>query len=194
MSKRDLLHLANSVYSAFIGLSFRVAQMLGLHKDPSRFKSLDPISAEVRRRIWWHVVHLDVSIAVASGLPPIIDLHCWDVQKPSELKDEYIGTAGGEQYDKSVAAGMRYPDRADDPDDISGSSMVSTGGILAGGKLSSTCKPFLQRRQRHPRLIRFRRDAKSTRQTVWQDLSVYGRPVGYEGVVSRYDSGSGIKN
>ena len=129
----------NYVCSAFIGLSFRVAQLLGLHKDPTHYK-FDPISAEVRRRIWWHVVHLDVSIAVASGLPPIIDLHCWDVQKPTELKDEYIGTAEGEQYDKSVATGMRFPDRADDPEDVNGSSMVSTGGILAGGKLSSTCK------------------------------------------------------
>ncbi|KAI9688463.1 MAG: hypothetical protein M1822_001412 [Bathelium mastoideum] len=123
---------------AFIGLSFRMAQMLGLHRDPQHFKSLDPISAEVRRRIWWHVVHLDVSIAVASGLPPIIDLHCWDVQKPTELKDEAIGTPDGLQYDRSVAAGNRVRDSADDPEDVNGHSMVSTGGVLAGGKFSST--------------------------------------------------------
>ncbi|KAL9097190.1 MAG: hypothetical protein Q9165_000617 [Trypethelium subeluteriae] len=124
--------------SAFVGLSFRVAQMLSLHQDPTHFKPFDPISAEVRRRIWWHIVHLDVSIAVASGLPPVIDLHCWDVQKPTELKDEYIGTAEGIEYDKTVAAGIRFPDRADDLEDLNGTSMVSTGGILAGGKLSST--------------------------------------------------------
>lgn len=172
LSKIRSFYLTNSVYSAFIGLSFRVAQMLRLNEDPSHFKSLDPISAEVRRRIWWHVVHLDVSIAVASGLPPIIDLHCWNVQKPSELKDEYIGTAEGEQYDKSVAAGIHLPDRADDPDDVNGPSMVSTGGILAGGKLSSTCKQFIKRLHTNSRLIDFRRDAKSPFQTLWQDLSV----------------------
>ena len=141
--------------------------MLGLHKDPSHFNSLDPVGAEVRRRLWWHVVHLDVSIAVASGLPPIIDLHCWDVQKPSELKDEYIGTAEGVQYDKDVAAGIRFPDRADDPDNINGSSMVSTGGILAGGKLSSTCMPTPYSRYQQPRLTLYRRNAKGSFQTLW---------------------------
>lgn len=47
---------------AFIGLAYRVAQMLGLHRDPSHFSSLGPIVAEVRRRVWWLLVHIDISV------------------------------------------------------------------------------------------------------------------------------------
>jgi hypothetical protein len=44
---------------SFIGVAVRVAQMLGLHKDPSHFKaSVLPIPAEVHRRVWWHVFHV----------------------------------------------------------------------------------------------------------------------------------------
>lgn len=47
---------------AFIGLAYRVAQMLGLHRDPSHFSSLPPIVAEVRRRVWWLLVNIDISV------------------------------------------------------------------------------------------------------------------------------------
>jgi len=52
---------------AFIGIAYRVSQMLGLHRDPSSFSTIPPNVAEVRRRVWWFLVHIDTIIALAAG-------------------------------------------------------------------------------------------------------------------------------
>lgn len=119
---------------AFVGLSLRVANMLGLHKDPNHFPQLTIVEAEVRRRVWWQLIHIDVCVAVAAGLPPMIDLTAWDVQHICELRDDQIGTAAGNQYLDDVREGRRPADSAANPCDISDTSMVTTGGILAASK------------------------------------------------------------
>lgn len=124
----------------FVGLAFRIAQMLGLHKDPKHFPSLSPVVAEVRRRVWWQLFHIDVLIAAASGLPPIIEKVQWDVQELSELKDEYIGTPEGAAYEEAVARGERIPDSPDNPHHLTSTSMVSAASILAIGKHRSSGK------------------------------------------------------
>jgi len=66
---------------------------MGLHRDGSLFRGLNEIDKEVRRRIWWHIVYLDVQAAVATGLPPLggSDDSAFDTKMISELKDELIG-------------------------------------------------------------------------------------------------------
>lgn len=44
----------------------RAAQQLGLHREASR-KRLGPVQSELGRRIWWHLVDLDIQSAVAAG-------------------------------------------------------------------------------------------------------------------------------
>ncbi|KAL4807207.1 fungal-specific transcription factor domain-containing protein [Aspergillus unguis] len=75
---------------SFIGVAVRVAQMLGLHKDAMHFSSNTPmqIMAEVRRRVWWHIFALDVLVATAAGLPPLIDHDSFDVALPSGVREE----------------------------------------------------------------------------------------------------------
>ena len=119
--------------SAFIGTAVRVAQMLGLNKEPSQFKQIPPIAAEVRRRVWWHVFNVDVLVAVASGLHPLIDQDSWDVQPVCELKEEYIGTTEGLLYQKAVAEAKIRPSRVDET-----GSLVSPSGIFIAGKLADT--------------------------------------------------------
>ena len=43
--------------SLYVGLALRVAQTMGLHRDPSHF-NIEPAEAETRRRVWWHIVYL----------------------------------------------------------------------------------------------------------------------------------------
>ena len=127
---------------AFVGLALRVATMLGLHKDPSHFRGMSPIEAEIRRRVWWQLVHIDVLVAIASGLPPMVDLKAWDVKDISELKEEYFGTEVGTQYTQAIQSGQQEPDSVADPRDPENASMVSTIGILVAGKLRATCKSY----------------------------------------------------
>ncbi len=49
------------------GIAIRVAQSLGLHRDPARF-GLSPFESEVRRRLWWHIVTHDGRAAEDHGL------------------------------------------------------------------------------------------------------------------------------
>ncbi len=102
---------------AFIGMTLRLANMLGLHKDPTHFNSFTLIESEERRRTWHHLVHVDVTVAVAAGLPPLIDLHSWNVNELSELEDRYIVST---EQDKDEEA-LRLK--------------LSTAGMLVCGKL-----------------------------------------------------------
>ena len=115
----------------FIGLALRVAQSMGLHRDGSLY-GIDPVEAEVRRRVWWHILHLDVMTALASGLPPLVNGEdLYDTRPISELKDEYIGTPEGIEYERAVAEGRRSPDTPDDP--VDGTKTSMTAAARRGG-------------------------------------------------------------
>lgn len=90
-------------------------------------------------------MHIDVLVAMASGLPPLVDSSTCDVRPLTELKDEYIGTPEGIEYDQAVSNGTRPKAHADDPDSANKDSPVWAGGILVCGKLRTTGK-FAQRR------------------------------------------------
>lgn len=86
---------------SFIGVAVRVAQILGLHKDPRQFESqtkIVPVAAEVRRRVWWHVFALDVLVATAAGLPPLIESNSFNVALPTDLREDLWNTPQGELY------------------------------------------------------------------------------------------------
>ncbi|EEH16047.2 hypothetical protein PABG_06134 [Paracoccidioides brasiliensis Pb03] len=53
--------------SLFISLALRVAQSKGLHRDPAQV-GISACEAETRRRVWWHIVHMDGVVAMSSGL------------------------------------------------------------------------------------------------------------------------------
>ena len=69
-----------------VGLAVRLAQMLGLNKDPSHFPTIDPATAETRRRIWWYLFYVDVNVAAAAGLPTLVEDQSWDVDPISEAE------------------------------------------------------------------------------------------------------------
>lgn len=120
--------------SLFISLAVRVAQTLGLHRDPSQF-NIEPCEREFRRRVWWHIVHMDSVIAMSSGLPPLLSEDTyWDVRETSEVKDTLLSTIQAEQYEHLVSTGQRPPDNPDDPTVCGGPSMVNVYYLSARGK------------------------------------------------------------
>lgn len=120
--------------SLFISMALRVAQTMGLHRDPAQF-GIQSSDAEARRRIWWHIVHMDSVVAMSSGLPPLVnDENFWDVRETSEVKDTLLGTPQAEQYTKLVTNNLRPRDNPDDPTICGGSSMVNVFYLCARGK------------------------------------------------------------
>ncbi|RDW89843.1 putative C6 transcription factor [Aspergillus mulundensis] len=120
--------------SLFVSLAMRVAQTMGLHRDPANF-GIPASEAEGRRRMWWHIVHMDGVVSMSSGLPPLVtDENFWDVRDTSEFKDTLIGTPEAEQYERQVRAGLRPRDNPDDPTVCGGPSMVNVYYLAARGK------------------------------------------------------------
>ncbi|KAJ1330813.1 C6 transcription factor AsaR [Microdochium nivale] len=52
---------------AFLGLAVRLAQSLGVHRDGSAFPRMSLFEAEMRRRLWWHLVGQDKRAAEDHG-------------------------------------------------------------------------------------------------------------------------------
>jgi len=120
--------------SLFVSLAMRVAQTMGLHRDPAKF-GIEPSEAEYRRRLWWHIMHMDGVVAMSSGLPPLIsDENYWDVCETSEIKDTLLGSPAAERYEQLVKTNQRLPDNPDDPSICGGPSMVNVFYLTARGK------------------------------------------------------------
>ncbi|KAH8802543.1 fungal-specific transcription factor domain-containing protein [Xylogone sp. PMI_703] len=71
------------------GLAVRIAQALGLHRDGAKF-GLRPFDIEMRRRLWWQVLILDIRAADDHGCDPTIIHDTYDTKLPSNCDDEEI--------------------------------------------------------------------------------------------------------
>jgi hypothetical protein len=81
-----------SYLAPFSGFGFlpqviRFAQSMRLHSDK---KSSNPVEQEICRRIWWHLLFLDIESTIATGLPPIIHHSRYTTPLPSLLQDQSI--------------------------------------------------------------------------------------------------------
>ena len=86
----------------FLPQAIRVAQSLSLHVDGGT--SL--VGDEVKRRIWWHLVFLDVQASIASGLPCIIHQDDYTTQMPSNVWDSDIS---GQHNESQFETPQRTP-------------------------------------------------------------------------------------
>ncbi|GAP90853.1 putative fungal specific transcription factor domain-containing [Rosellinia necatrix] len=68
------------------GTVMRIAQKMGYHRDGEQF-NLSPFEAEMRRRLWWHVLTQDSRYAMMSGLSHSWVPSNWDTKMPQNLDD-----------------------------------------------------------------------------------------------------------
>lgn len=73
-------HLAPFTAFGFLPLAIRFAQSLRLHIDRNTGNDLD---RNIQRRLWWHLLFLDVESTIASGLPAIISSVSYTTNMPS---------------------------------------------------------------------------------------------------------------
>jgi hypothetical protein len=75
------------------GTTIRLAQKMGYHRDASYLNrnsnmKISVFDAEMRRRTWYTLEHLDISFGFLLGVPPIINGAEVDTKLPSNLHDE----------------------------------------------------------------------------------------------------------
>jgi len=68
------------------GTVIRIAQKMGYHRDGELLK-LTPFETEMRRRIWWQIIHHDAKLAIMSGLNTIFHHDMYDTKQPLNLSD-----------------------------------------------------------------------------------------------------------
>ena len=95
-------------------LIVQIAQSLGLHREPLNM-GIDPEEAELRRRLWWHIINLDILCFALTALPPVVNWQYWAVKPITEVKDPSLSRPETVKYLEDVASGARPPDRCDDP-------------------------------------------------------------------------------
>ncbi|KID98065.1 fungal specific transcription factor domain-containing protein, partial [Metarhizium majus ARSEF 297] len=80
---------------ALTGLVIRIAQGMGLHRDGTHLK-LSPFETEIRRRIWWAILVLDLRSAEELGTDMTISERSYDTLKPSNINDSDISPGSTE--------------------------------------------------------------------------------------------------
>ncbi|KAH8879761.1 hypothetical protein GQ53DRAFT_853391 [Thozetella sp. PMI_491] len=71
------------------GVLIRIAQKMGLHRDGEEL-GLPPFEAEMRRRLWWQIVLLDMGYGVASGYLDTAFPWDWHTELPQNVSDADI--------------------------------------------------------------------------------------------------------
>ncbi|KAL6796198.1 fungal-specific transcription factor domain-containing protein [Trichoderma sp. SZMC 28013] len=71
------------------GVAIRLARKMGLHRDGT-FLGLSPFETEMRRRLWWHLAHVDCRTADVMGTKPSPEISSGDTQKPINVDDEEL--------------------------------------------------------------------------------------------------------
>lgn len=77
---------------AYVGVALRSALRMGLHRFHTR--GVNPIEAEVRKRVFWVCRKMDVYVGAMLGLPQTLSDDDIDQEFPLEVDDEYITEEG----------------------------------------------------------------------------------------------------
>ncbi|KAF1956778.1 hypothetical protein CC80DRAFT_412928, partial [Byssothecium circinans] len=85
-------------HSALVGTCIRLAECMGLHRDPSSYTN-NPIEIQIRRLIWFQVAYLDLRTSEATGPRPQIRRDEFDTHFPLNVDDDELEQAAqrGEQ-------------------------------------------------------------------------------------------------
>ncbi len=72
---------------SLMGLVICNAEKLGVHRDGSLL-GLSPVETEERRRLWWQMQHINLGLAVMTGVTPITLMADWDAKLPLNIEDD----------------------------------------------------------------------------------------------------------
>lgn len=77
----------NDTLFVLSGVAVRLARKMNLHRDGSSL-GLSSFEAEMRRRLWWHIAHMDYRTADFVGAKPSMDIFSGDAKMPLNIADK----------------------------------------------------------------------------------------------------------
>ncbi|KAH8889415.1 hypothetical protein GQ53DRAFT_216107 [Thozetella sp. PMI_491] len=76
-----------------LGSVVRMAMTMGLHRDPSEFPQLSVFSGEIRRRLWFAIMDMDLQVALLCNLPCAARDDEYSCAPPRNLDDSQLTPA-----------------------------------------------------------------------------------------------------
>ncbi|CAI4218120.1 unnamed protein product [Parascedosporium putredinis] len=70
-----------------LGFIVRMAMTMGLHRDPGEFTQVSAFQGEMRRRLWFTILDMDLYISLASNLPCLLREGDFTCKPPRNLDD-----------------------------------------------------------------------------------------------------------
>ncbi|KAL4741924.1 hypothetical protein BDV11DRAFT_203221 [Aspergillus similis] len=85
---RQAIACDGDLVGATTGLLVREAMMMGLHRNPAHFPSMTPFWAEIRKRIWWTILELELQSSLHLGISLAFSWEDFDCPRPLNVEDE----------------------------------------------------------------------------------------------------------
>ena len=73
-----------------LGSVVRRAMTMGLHRDPSEFPQITIFGGEIRRRLWFTIMEMDVHASLFCSLPAVVRYGEYSCYPPRNLDDEEL--------------------------------------------------------------------------------------------------------
>lgn len=84
---RQVYSLSETAEWVSSGSLVKYAMAMGLHRDPTKFQSIPPEDHELRRRLFYTVLELDLQYCLNSGMQPTLRLGDWDTVLPEVTQE-----------------------------------------------------------------------------------------------------------
>ncbi|KAJ5899065.1 transcriptional regulator family: Fungal Specific TF [Penicillium taxi] len=79
-----------------MGSLTRMAMQMGLHQDPSSLGNMSLWQTEIRRRLWYTVLEMNIQAALDSGMTPMINESDYNTLPPSIIGDTDLDAVSNE--------------------------------------------------------------------------------------------------
>jgi hypothetical protein len=86
------------------GSLMRMAIQMGLHQDPDHLGGMARLQKEMRRRLWYTILELNVQAALDSGMRPMVTGDDFNTRPPSNLNDEDLDNEMQQDSSKEMSS------------------------------------------------------------------------------------------
>lgn len=91
------------------GSLVRMAMQMGLHQDPNYLGDMDFRQKEIRRRLWYTILEMNIQAALDSGMAPMITESDYNTMPPSGIEDADLDSAVTEDRENTASNSTRRP-------------------------------------------------------------------------------------
>ncbi|KAL4894751.1 hypothetical protein BDV59DRAFT_163801 [Aspergillus ambiguus] len=105
---RQVTRLGADLVWISAGSLMRMAMQMGLHMDPNHMAQMSLQEKEIRRRLWYTILEMNVQAALDSGMSPMINTGDFNTLPPSRMSDEDIKGSSAQGELQCETHGVSY--------------------------------------------------------------------------------------